>query len=131
MVKVVMREERLWMLLVELAREIALLLTTLGNVTAAPFSPPGKSHESFLLNFLFWTLTFSEDSLDLSVPIENVNKDGGHRADRWLARVLSAGEDGEDGGVDQDDVEVDHPPVLQLNVVNAERGEMSASRISL
>ena len=29
------------MLLMELAREIALLLTTLGNVTAAPFSPPG------------------------------------------------------------------------------------------
>ena len=41
--------------------------------------------------FLCWTLTFSEDSLDLSVSIENVNKDGGHRADRWLARVLSAG----------------------------------------
>ena len=87
----VMREERLWMLLMELAREIALLLTTLGNVTAAPFSPPRKSHKSFLLKFLFWTLTFSEDSLDLSVSIENVNKDGGHRADRWLARVLSAG----------------------------------------
>ena len=58
--------------------------------------------------------------MDLSVPIENVNKDGGHRADRWLARVLSAGEDGEHVGVDQDDVEDDHSPVLQLNVVDAE-----------
>ena len=37
----VMRE-RLVMLLMELAREIALPLTTLGNVTAAPFSPPGQ-----------------------------------------------------------------------------------------
>ena len=51
--RMTMREDRLVMLLMELAGEIALLLTTLGNVTAAPFSPPVKSQESAVfLSFL-------------------------------------------------------------------------------
>ena len=55
---------------------------------------PHSLHLVVKLSFnkvLFLFSTFSKDSLDLSVPIENVNKNGGNGADRWLARVLSAG----------------------------------------